>query len=328
MTVIWRAWHAWVAVTRETEDARPLAAVRVLVAATVLGTLLLAQQDAGLALLTAAEHGGIAPDGRGPAWFVALGGATPLGVRALLAAGGGLAALLLVGWGGRLVPLLLGQVCLAVFALHPGTGGGHDRVITNALWLLTLAPSTATWSIDAWRRHGRLAPDVQVGAWGRRLVLFQLVVLYTLTGLEKQGAAWTAAGGYRAVYDSLLLPTWARFDLSGALAEAAWFVGPGLAFATWLTWWWEVGWAGLGLWLLARWWRDRSGVARRPGRRFDLRAPFIAVGLLVHGTLWMLLNLGPFSPITLALYPALFKGDRASWVRGWLREPARGLHHA
>ena len=59
---------------------------------------------------------------------------------------------------------------------------------------------------------------------------------------------------------------------------------------------------------MRRWWRERHGAAPGvQGGLRDLRTGYAAVGALFHLTLWGLTSLGPFSPLMLALYPALFR---------------------
>ena len=64
---------------------------------------------------------------------------------------------------------------------------------------------------------------------------------------------------------------------------------------------WEISWFVVPLALL---WRA-SG--RR--LRFDPRPLYLGRGLLVHGTLWVMVNLGPFTPITLSFYVLVYRPD-------------------
>ena len=47
---------------------------------------------------------------------------------------------IICGLGSRVTALIAIQSFSALFGLLPGSGGGHDRLITNALWILVLAP--------------------------------------------------------------------------------------------------------------------------------------------------------------------------------------------
>ena len=92
--------------------------------------------------------------------------------------------------------------------------GGYDAMILNAAWLLFLGDATATLSLDSIRRTGRLVSDRLISAWPRYLLIFQLVLIYTLTGMQKSSASWTAADGFSAIYWFLQDPTWLHFDAS------------------------------------------------------------------------------------------------------------------
>lgn len=316
-----RAWRWWVAFWSEREAPEVLALFRVLVGlviASTFGDMLV--QGVAVPLLAGTSHGGMAPDGAGPTWLAWVGGNTATTIPWLVgaAAGGGL--LLSAGVGGRVLPLLLGQLCIALFAIHPGTGGGHDRLITNALWLMVLGPATATWSIDARWRTGAWSDPTPIPALARRLAVWQLVYMYTLTGLQKSGPAWSSSGGYRALYDTFLLPSWARYDLRGVVGHVEGL----LQVSTAVAWWWESLWLALGAWLLLRHtslaqtrWGER---VQRLDRlvRLDVRVPFVVLGVITHGVLAVLMNLGPFSAITLAWYVTLWSADDARrWRAGW-----------
>jgi hypothetical protein len=232
----------------------------------------------------------------------------------------GLAVALLVGVGGRVTALALGQVCMVAFAMHPGTGGGHDRLITNGLWLLVLTSGTATWSLDAKIRTQSWTDHTRISCLGRRLAVFQLVIMYTWTGVQKQGVGWSARGDYRALYDAFLLPTWARWDMTW-VSEVFMLTQIGTVVA----WWWELLWIVLGLALLARhaafahtWWG-------RLALRWDVRVPFVALGIITHGILWVVMNLGPFSPVTFTFYLALIRHDDvARWFPSWVKTDGAG----
>jgi hypothetical protein len=47
----------------------------------------------------------------------------------------------------------------------------------------------------------------------------------------------------------------------------------------------------------------------------DLRPIWVGVGLVLHGTLWAFLDLGPFAQATLSLYFALFSAEE--YRRAW-----------
>ena len=69
---------------------------------------------------------------------------------------------------------------------------------------------------------------------------------------------------------------------------------------------WECTFPLVGIWLWAR--------TRRPAlRRYDLRVPYVIVGVVMHATLEVLMNLGPFAYATFAFYLCLL--DEDDWRR-------------
>ena len=309
-----RAWAALVGLLGEREPGRGIALFRVAVALVVLGAILsMALSGVDRVLWVDARAGGMLTLPGGDWLLAALGGPTPGAVRALEALGIALAAAVALGAGGRLPILALGQVYLALISADPHVQGGYDSMIVNALWLLFLADATATGSVDARLRCGAWWPEVLVPAWPRYLVVFQLVVVYTATGLQKLGFPWTPAGGFSALYWVFQEPTWRRFDMSWS----AW-VYPLTQVATAITWLWEIG---APIVLVAAYVRRTRG---RPGRlrallgRWDLRAGYAAIGIALHLGILLAFNVGPFSWISLAYYLCLWHPDEAPW-----RRPAR-----
>ncbi len=292
-----RWWSRWSELVAEEELPDAMAAFRVMVGLVVFGTALTPLLTGVDLLFVADEHGGLAPNGRGPALWLWLGGSTPGAIRALFVSMLLGSVAVITGIGGRWASLVLGQLCLVYFSLHPGTGGGHDRLITNALWLLFLSGAHTSWALPVRWRTGAWRSMGKILAWPRRAAVFQLILMYTLTGFQKQGDAWTVEGDFRAVYDTMLLPSWSRWDLVG-VADVFWLT----QVSTIVAWWWEALWFVLLFWyaLLRPSWRGtRSG---RLARRFDLRVPFVVLGLITHGILWLTSNLGPFTPVTFAFY--------------------------
>lgn len=307
------------------EPATPLALFRIACGLSILYTLVpMISADVVSMVWMDRPYGGYR-DLEADQWLLrALGGPTDAAVTVLVGLGIASALLLLVGLGSRITPLVAGQVMIALFDINPESGGGHDRLLTAGLWLLVLAPSTATLSLDA-RLFGdehRFLSTRPVAAWPRYLVIFQLVVVYCTTGLQKLGQEWMPWGGWSALYHAILAPSWQRWDTAWVAS-----VYPLTQLGTAVTWLWEVG---APLWLLAFWFRatrDRPGRLRALCNRVDLRAWMAAIGLFFHGALWLLMNLGPFSLVTASFYLCLWHHDEyaALWhrVRGRLgRNPS------
>lgn len=285
------AWNRWVAFWMQEEPGTPLALFRLAVGATLTWNLLdMVTSGVVRPIWFGVAHGGIG-DRLTDHWLIGLLGTSPAAVVGLLTVTIAACALVTVGLGTRVAAFVALQGCLALFSLHPISGGGHDRLATNALWLLVLGPSDTTLSLACRLRTGRFTSDAPASAWTRRLAIVQLVLVYCVTGLQKMGPEWVPWGDRSAVYLSLLLPAFERFD-------NAWVahVYPLTQVATVTTWLWEIGAPILLIWF---WWRPRV----------DLRSLYLAYGLAMHVTLWIFLDLGPFSAITLAFYPCFYHHD-------------------
>jgi hypothetical protein len=282
----------WVELTSRKETGEILALFRIL---TGLGVL----WNVGSVVLSGAVRtlwidragGGFRRLDEDASWLIGLfGGPTEGVVWTFVAAAIVLGVLLVLGLGGRITALLALQVMFALSMINPHAKGSYDALSCNALWLLVLAGSTATWSLDARIRTGSWQSDREVSAFPRYLAIFQLVVVYFFNAVQKVSAHWTIGGGFSALYYILQQPTWQRFDMTWAA-----YVYPLTQIGTFVTWVFELGSPLLLLWYLIR---------RRA--RFDLRIPFVIVGLLLHLGILILLEVGPFSLIVLAFYPCLF----------------------
>jgi hypothetical protein len=172
------------------------------------------------------------------------------------------------------------------------------------MWILAFAPSGRSFSV--WCRGVSPTPGA---AWPRAVLVLQLGVTYTFAGIGKTGPEWWPWGGYDAVYRSLLQPHWNEIDAT--------FVAdlyPLTQLATALTMVFETGFFLVPLWLLLR---DRYPRIRR----FDPRWFFLPLGLVMHGTLELFMDLGPFALVTLAYYLLLFDAQEYA---GFARRVRRG----
>jgi hypothetical protein len=246
------------------------------------------------------EDGGMRTLGQGP-WLVSwLGGPSPEIVWPLVygAMAGGL--LLAMGIGGRLTSLLTLVCTVNVVNLNGHAGGSYDELLTNGLWLTVLGPGHHTLSVTARVRAGQWWPIVEVLAFPRWLVAWQLVLMYWATGLQKLSAYWVPGGESSALYYILQQPTWQRTDMWWL----AW-IYPLTQLGTTVTWFWEVL---SPLWLVALVWSarpDRVGRVGRLANRIGLRWWFFGQGVLAHLLIWLTMEVGPFSFLSLAYYTAM-----------------------
>jgi hypothetical protein len=248
--------------------------------------------------------GGFEYVGSGSWLFRLLGGIRPGTVWPVAVATLAAGLCLVLGFGGRVTAFLTLQGSMALTNVNGDAGGAYDWLLSNALWLVVLARSTAALSVDCRLRTGRWTSDDPVPAWPRYLATYQLVLMYWSTGMHKVSGAWTPAGGFAALYYILQEPTWGRWDLSWL----AW-VYPLTQVATATAWVWEVTAPVLLVVLWYRRTRRRSGRLRAFCNRLPLRGLWVAVGLTVHLGIWIFMDVGPFSAIALAYYVCLFQPE-------------------
>jgi len=257
-------------------------------------------------------------------WLVTLlGGPRPEAVWLVIATALVSGVALTIGLGGRITALVASQSWLALSLLNGHCGGSYDELLSNALWLLVLGPCTRTLSLDSRIRTGRWLSAEPIGKWARYLVVFQLVVVYCSTGSQKLSAYWTPVGGFSALYYILQQPSWQRTDMS-FLA----YVYPLTQVATATTWMWELT---SPLLLVSMWLRahpDRGGRVRRFLTRIDYRIPFCIVGVGMHLGIQALMNVGPFSFVSLSYYVAIWRPDEIAAVARRLGSLARGAHNS
>jgi len=300
-----RRWLSWVELLARREDGTALAAFRIAVGL-VLVYSLLSVAAAGLVevIWVDVAHGCYRSLGSGN-WLVRLlGGPTPGVVWALWGVALVSAAGVITGVATRAAALFGLQSYLALISLNGDTSGGYDLMITNALFLLLLARSDETLSVSCRFRRGRWTSSAEVQAWPRYLMVFQLVVVYGATGLQKMSAVWTPGGGFTALYWVFQDPTWLRFHMEWT----AWIM-PLTQIMTATVWVWEVTAPALLLVYYFRYTAERSGWLRRMFNRWDLRKPFALLGIGMHIGILCGMNVGPFSWISMSYYLCLWRPD-------------------
>ena len=306
-------WLRIVDALRHREAATSLALARVSLGLAVIGvTLEPLWRGVGALLFVDPAAGGVRTMARGH-WLVdLLGAGSPQTLHALgaLAVLGGLA--LVLGLGHRLGALVAGQALLALLSMNPMGGGGHDHLLTIALFLIALSPASATLSVACRWRTGRWSSADRVVAWPRYLFVGQLAVVYFMTGAQKLGPGWMPWGRWEALYRVLVRPTYTRHDFTWVahvfpLTQA-------LTLGTWLF---ELTWPVV---LLAFWFRatrTRPGRLRAWSNRIDLRRAYLLAGVGLHVGVTLTLDVGPFVAALLPFYLCLVHPDElhAAWRR-------------
>ena len=231
------AWgRSWVDVTSDREPACVLAAFRIAIGVILLGSLASAAASGVVdTLWVDARDGGALRLETSP-WLVDfLGGPTRRVIWSLFAMAAAAGALVTLGLGGRLPYLLAAQAYDALTHTNTDTVGAYDAMLTNALYLLFFSAASKTFSLSCRLAKGTWRSYEDEPAWPRYLLLFQLLLIYTATGLQKMSLPWTPFGGYSALYWVFQDPTWRRFDMAWTAS-----LYPVLQVATAITWHWEL----------------------------------------------------------------------------------------
>lgn len=198
---------------------------------------------------------------------------------------------------------LMNAVILFLLAAYwhrsPWIQNGGDRLLRIFVFYMLFADSGRAWSVDSRLRGLR---DATASVFAIRLVQFQLIVMYTYTGIAKlSGHTWIDG---TAIYYSLSDIGYARWpELLDALLPNV--VVQGVSrLLTWATLFWEVFYAPLVIWKKTRAATLLAGVALHIGI-FGL----LAVGIFSWSTLWGYL----------AFLPSGWAGRLADRVRARVR---------
>jgi hypothetical protein len=281
-------WTRFVAWSTAEETAIPMAVARIVVCATVAchftnhllhGSAVFAWVHKSL--------GGAAPT-HGVLKYV--GGATETNVTIITLALIVAAACGALGLFTRPAVLIAWLLLRAVSELNPHARGGYDPLMANTLFIVLLSGAPRALALDrVLFARARALPQTSLRCFRYALVL-QLAVMYGTTALYKLGSGWIPGGDASALWYILQNPVWARFpDL-----VSPWMIVP-LQIATMVTWLFEV----LGLPFLVVFVLDEMRTTR--ARRW-FRWGFLAVGLALHVGIELGMEVGAFSPATLALY--------------------------
>ena len=273
-----KLWTRWVDRCGRLEDSRPLALVRIGVAACVLGDLL---RVAWLGLLPHVFHlysdGGINkfPDSAlvVDAWF-----GTHTGPFLAALTGLCMVLVLLGRWTGPAI--LIGVLAYAQLGhLFPPGDRGIDRILRTTLLILMFADSHRRLSLDPRQMRPRIP------AWPMDLIRFLLVMVYLSAGVSKlmTTQAWVSVQEWPVLFRIMTDPLAAHMDPAGAV-----WVMPLFHLGSWATVLLECS----SPLLLTRW-----------------RRHWAIFGVTMHLGIAMTMELGMFSWGMLALYPVLLCRD-------------------
>jgi hypothetical protein len=311
-----RIWSSWLEILGREETGESLALWRISMGLVLIFSLLQPLVAGAVPVIwLPIEHGGYLLFKHSSWMMELLGGPTPARVYGALGLGLAAGCCLVLGIGSRIAAFIGLQCFMALAWINPHTGGSYDVLITNGLWLLVLAQSDATWSVQARLREGSWSSALKIAAWPRYLVILQLVIMYASSGWHKLSVYWVPGGDFSALYYIMQQPSWQRVDMSW-LAH----IYPLTQASTALSWFFET--LGAPLLLVALWARNRGEKAGRIGRlllRTRYREVFMVVGLGMHLVIALAMEVGPFSWASMAYYAALLRPDEIAGLGSRIR---------
>ena len=222
----------------------------------------------------------------------------PVFVRLCLVVGAVAALGFAVGAFTRASGLVALVVLASMHVRNPAVLYGADSLARIFLVYLLLADSGAAWSVDAVRRRVRegkaafLGPTPTLQAWPVRLFQWQVAAIYLFTGINKAYGVDYHEG--TTLWYAVANPTYSRLYFLEPLYAALY---PMLSAATQVTLWWEVAWAFM--------------VPFAPTRKAAL-----AIGVVVHGGIFVALDIEWWGPLMLASYLAFVEPHffRRAWL--------------
>lgn len=313
----------WIGLWDRREQADSLALVRVLVGLLILWDLgRIARLELVLPLYAPHAQGGMSNVAERDAlpWLYTLFPATADTATVAFWLTLACAAAFMLGLATRLVNLVLLLLLAQLAMILPSADRGIDMLVRNALLVLLFSRCGAAWSLDALLRHRRLAGDRSlVPSWPRYLLICQLVLLYSMAGVQKLASSWLPFD-WSALWIAMHDPHFARFDAPWIWSAPAFRLSQAATLVTWL---WE--WSAPVI-LLACWYRDTED---RPGRlraffnRSHLLAWWLLLGATFHLGTHLTMRLGIFPFAVLSLYPAFVHPDAlARWTRRLAGRPS------
>ncbi len=284
-----QGWERFAAFCAVKEAATALALSRILIGTTVVAHLLMALwNETTTTVFVHVAHGGLHSVDWARAFTTPLGAVLLTGATAACGLGVALGCCTRVA----LVGSWLGMRMISAFSDH--AHGGSDALLIDVLFVLMISGCGNALSVDAWRKGTTTALRLP-----RLLLVFQLGLLYFFGGLQKISYGWVPGGDASALWFALHQPQWTRFDG----LPPAWLY-PFTQAATTSAWLFEISAPLLVLAVLL----DEvssSGRVARLLRRLQVRALFLVYGALMHLGIEVLMEVGPYLPVTLSMYPAV-----------------------
>ncbi|MDP2345346.1 MAG: HTTM domain-containing protein [Deltaproteobacteria bacterium] len=286
-------WQRFVDFCNVEEDATPLALSRIVIGTTLFcHCVVLLLTGTTTTVLVHMDHGGLNDVAWASSW------ATPAAAIALTLVTAACALFVAVGLFTRAALVGAWVGIRVISALSHFSHGGSDALFIDVLFVLMISGCGNALSIDAWRKQKTTTTTTTLRL-PRLLLVFQLGLLYFFGGLQKVSYGWVPGGDASALWFALHQPQWTRFD-----GFPPGWTYPITQAATTSAWLFEVAFPIVVLAVLLDEVGSTSKLARVL-RRLRVPTLFLVFGALMHVGIEALLEVGPYLPVTLSMYPAV-----------------------
>lgn len=206
---------------------------------------------------------------------------------------------------------------LLIFTFHERNGmvlGGGDTLLRNIGFILMIAPGIEAFSVsrlslqwEHWKKTRTFLPPVTMPIWPWRLLLWQMIVLYTTSLWYKLlGTMWMNGTAVEATFHH---PVYARFSprvMNHLLSIAG--IGDYLALF------WQGAWA---LFIIPR---NLLNLLPKRLRPIAFRRWMLFGGVLFHGGILLLMDAGVFSFAVFTAYFGLLLDEDVEWMKSFVNK--------
>lgn len=181
--------------------------------------------------------------------------------------------------------------------------GGGDTVLRSIGLLLMIAPEVGAFSLSRleqqwhhWQKTGRFLPALKTHIWPYRLLLWQLMVIYLTSGMDKlQGTMWLDGTVVEAVFHHTHFARYGATTMNSFM-----WLSPIACFYTII---WEY------MWLLLLVPKSMWNVLPQCIRKHSLKRWIILGGLLFHWGIFTFMDVGAFPFAMSTAYIGLLLDD-------------------
>ncbi len=215
---------------------------------------------------------------------------------------------LMIGWKPRLSMLVTYVLFCSFNERNTMLVAGGETILRTTGFILLVAPGIQAFSVERlkkqwkqWRQTRSLLPAMQMPMWPKRLLLWQLFLIYILTWWSKLlGEMWHDGTAPAVV---LMSSIFRRYD--GVIMEFVAGFSPIAAYAILL---YEPLWF---LMLVPRKWWENIPLLR--GGR--VRRLILAGGFLFHFSIWLFIRVGAFLFAETAAYFGMLMEEDTEWLK-------------